>query len=99
MGKILNLTIPFIMALLIVGLTFLAGKNYGEINFRESIDNIMESREMKTVSDFKIYTKAVCSDKSNLMECKDELFIKCNGLEHKLSNLTLGYAQFQKNSS
>ena len=42
-----------------------------------------ESNEKEPPS-FKMYTKAVCKNKSNTIVCHDELFAQCEGVEYKL---------------
>ena len=37
-------------------------------------------------SRFKLFTKAVCEEKSEHISCSDELFIECDGKEHIVSN-------------
>lgn len=37
-------------------------------------------------TDFKIFTKAVCEEKTEHMFCNDILFVKCNGKEFVIGN-------------
>ncbi|MBI2559196.1 hypothetical protein HYW20_07790 [Candidatus Woesearchaeota archaeon] len=39
--------------------------------------------------DFRIYTKAVCDEKSSHIFCHDELFVNCNGNEHFVDGTNL----------
>lgn len=57
---------------------------------------------------FKTYTSAVCENKNNLLYCRDELFVNCNGKVSRAeeikdcnginlgSNKVTGFAVFEK---
>ena len=45
---------------------------------------VKESAEPEKI-DFKVWTKAVCEEKSEHIFCRDESFVKCSGMEHHLT--------------
>lgn len=40
-------------------------------------------------ANFRIYTKAVCEEKSSHILCRDELFVKCSGSEYFVDDTNL----------
>ena len=96
MRKIYNLILPLILSLIIVSFTFLIGKNYGEIKLGDEIlKRIPNSEDVS--KDFKVYTRAVCSNGSNAIKCTDELFVMCNDVEHNIPNNAMGLATLPSN--
>lgn len=39
-------------------------------------------KENKSTTNFKLFTKAVCEEKSEHIICQDKLFVECNGNEY-----------------
>ena len=46
-----------------------------------------EFKESAAGFEFKTFTSAVCEDKNDLVYCKDELFVNCNGKISKSSEI------------
>lgn len=44
-------------------------------------------KKSSTGFEFKTFTSAVCEDKNDLVYCKDELFVNCNGKISKSSEI------------
>jgi len=96
MKKIYDIVLPLILSLIIVSFTFLIGKNYGEIKLGDKIlKRISDSENIS--KNFKIYTKAVCTNSHDTIKCTDELFVMCNNVEHLVPNNTLGLATLPSN--
>jgi len=67
-----------------------------------------EVKEESKIIEFSTFTSAVCENKANLVHCKDEMFVKCNGTISKAVDVaecngfkldvpkTLGFAVFDK---
>ena len=56
-----------------------------------------ESPEMKKLgiqTEFNVYTEAVCEENGNI-ECHDEVFVDCNGVETKLGNIVGNNPEFE----
>lgn len=84
MNKLLKIlfALEFVLILAFIGLALIDGENtltgyaVKEIPIQESVN-------------FKIYTKAVCEEKSSHIFCHDELFVKCNGSEYFVDDTNL----------
>ena len=56
-----------------------------------------ENESEKELSNFRIYTSAVCENISGFVVCHDELFASCGGLEYRLpENNVNGKGVFDK---
>ncbi|MBT3324259.1 hypothetical protein HN681_04685 [archaeon] len=45
-------------------------------------------------TEFNVYTEAVCEENGNI-ECHDEVFVDCNGVETKLGNIVGNNPEFE----
>ncbi|MBL7051435.1 hypothetical protein ISS04_04745 [Candidatus Woesearchaeota archaeon] len=50
--------------------------------------------EVNEKTEFNVYTEAVCEENENI-ECHDEVFVTCNGVETKLGNIVGNNPEFE----
>jgi len=69
--------IEFILILTIIILTLTD-------NLNNKIPTAYAVKENHSIekADFKVFTRAVCEEKTEHISCRDELFVKCNGKEY-----------------
>jgi len=70
--------IEFILVLIIIALAFIDNKKIPTAY-------VVKQNQLEETN-FKVFTKAVCEEKSEHIICHDELFAKCNDREYLLSN-------------
>lgn len=64
----------FLIALVIIGsLSFAAAS----INSKNS--GSVENKNQNKITEFSTFTSAVCESKEKTVNCRDEVFVKCNG--------------------
>lgn len=50
------------------------------------------SSETNEKTNFSVYTAAVCTNNTNNLSCRDEIFIRCKGIEYQIpTNVSLAH--------
>ena len=66
----------FLLTLVVIAFFSFVVVSMNDIN--NLIKTIQENQENKIV-EFSTFTSAVCENKKDAVNCKDEIFVKCNG--------------------
>ena len=75
-----GLVIVLLIVVIVSSLSFLvASINNGKVE-----DKNNEIEEKSKILEFSTYTSAVCENKEDVVHCKDEVFVNCNGEISKL---------------
>lgn len=67
---------PVLILLIVIGVSFFAfvAAAINNLNYEK-----IETKEQNKELQFSTFTSAVCENRDNLIYCKDELFVNCNG--------------------
>ena len=77
-----KLAISLLMLVVIVSLSFAV------ISINNTSENKIKNTQEAKILNFSTFTSAVCQNKNDLVDCKDEVFIKCNGKISRAADVT-----------
>lgn len=95
--KMKRIILIFLLLIVIMTIVFIAASTLTNPTGFVTADIEENDSKETEVHSFRIYTKAVCENESDLIVCQDELFANCQGIEYKLpKNEVNGKGVFSK---
>ncbi|MBI2656579.1 hypothetical protein HYX03_02480 [Candidatus Woesearchaeota archaeon] len=96
------------LVIVLLALVAIASFSFIAVSTKNINDIKTEIEEKPKVIEFSTFTSAICEDKDDFVQCKDEFFVNCNGQVSKAADAaecngikydvpkTLGFAVFEK---
>ena len=81
-----GLVIVLLIAVFIVSFSF-AAANLDSLNIGKNKNKEVQVKEENKVFEFSTFTSAVCQNRGNVVNCRDEVFVKCNGTISKAADV------------
>jgi len=75
------------LVIFLIVLIGIASFSFIALSTKNAADIKTETSEKPKIMDFSTFTSAVCENKNELVKCRDEVFVKCNGTISKAEEI------------
>lgn len=75
------------LVLFLIILAVMVSFSFIVLSLGNSNNKKIENKDQSKITEFSTFTSAVCEAKENVVECRDEVFVKCNGTVSKATDI------------